>query len=133
MAQLRERIVYVVDTVTMEAVAQRYSSMLDSLALHVRSGVTDSVVSYAPVYFRMFTPPTLYDAPIRQAFGFSWEPSLPGRVVSYPTLATYDDEERSVLEESNRMLMQTYVNRPWLIRSTEDEMELAGGGAVDRQ
>ena len=132
MAQLRERIVYVVDTVTMEAVAQRYSSMLDSLALHVRSGVTDSVVSYAPVYFRMFTPPTLYDAPIRQAFGFSWEPSLPGRVVSYPTLATYDDEERSVLEESNRMLMQTYVNRPWLIRSTEDEMELAGGLAQEK-
>ena len=132
MAQLRERIVYVVDTVTMEAVAQRYSSMLDSLALRVRSGVTDSVVSYAPVYFRMFTPPTLYDAPIRQAFGFSWEPSLPGRAVSYPTLATYDDEERSVLEEGNRMLMQTYVNRPWLIRSTEDEMELAGGLAQEK-
>ena len=31
------------------------------------------------------------------------------------------------MEEENRMLMQAYVRTPWLIQTTEDDLEKAGG------
>ena len=123
----QERFVRIVDTISMEAVSQRYSLMLDSLAGRVRTMPTDTVVRYTTLYFRLFTPPTLYDAPLRQAFGLSWEGSLPGRTVSLPSLGVYAGEGRVVLEEEDRMLMRTYVDTPWLIEATEDELERAGG------
>ena len=123
----QERFARIVDTISMEAVSQRYSLMLDSLAGRVRTMPTDTVVRYTPLYFRLFTPPTLYDAPLRQAFGLSWEGSLPGRTVSLPSLGVYASEGRAVLEEEDRMLMRTYVDTPWLIEATEDELERAGG------
>lgn len=123
----QERFARIVDTISMEAVSQRYSLMLDSLAGRVRTMPTDTVVRYTTLYFRLFTPPTLYDAPLRQAFGLSWEGSLPGRTVSLPSLGVYASEGRAVLEEEDRMLMRTYVDTPWLIEATEDELERAGG------
>ncbi len=123
----QERFARIVDTISMEAVSQRYSLMLDSLAGRVRTMPTDTVVRYTTLYFRLFTPPTLYDAPLRQAFGLSWEGSLPGRTVSLPSLGVYAGEGRAVLEEEDRMLMRTYVDTPWLIEATEDELERAGG------
>ena len=123
----QERFARIVDTISMEAVSQRYSLMLDSLAGRVRTMPTDTVVRYTPLYFRLFTPPTLYDAPLRQAFGLSWEGSLPGRIVSLPSLGVYAGEGRAVVEGADWMLMRTYADTPWLIEATEDELEQAGG------
>ena len=123
----QERFARIVDTISMEAVSQRYSLMLDSLAGRVRTMPTDTVVRYTTLYFRLFTPPTLYDAPLRQAFGLSWEGSLPGRTVSLPSLGVYAGEGRAVVEGADWMLMRTYADTPWLIEATEDELEQAGG------
>lgn len=123
----QERVARILDTVSMEAVTQRYSLMLDSLAVQVRMRPADTAVRYTPLYFRMFAPPTLYDAPLEQAFGVFWSPSLPGRMVSLPSLGDYAGEGRAVVEGADWMLMRTYADTPWLIEATEDELEQAGG------
>lgn len=123
----QERVARILDTVSMEAVTQRYSLMLDSLAVQVRLRPADTAVRYTPLYFRMFAPPTLYDAPLQQAFGVFWSPSLPGRMVSLPSLGDYAGEGRAVVEGADWMLMRTYADTPWLIKATEDELEQAGG------
>ena len=123
----QERVARILDTVSMEAVTQRYSLMLDSLAVQVRMRPADTAVRYTPLYFRMFAPPTLYDAPLQQAFGVFWSPSLPGRMVSLPSLGDYAGEGRAVVEGADWMLMRTYADTPWLIKATEDELEQAGG------
>lgn len=123
----QERVARILDTVSMEAVTQRYSLMLDSLAVQVRMRPADTVVRYTPIYFRMFAPPTLYDAPLQLAFGVFWSPSLPGRMVSLPSLGDYAGEGRAVVEGADWMLMRTYADTPWLIEATEDELEQAGG------
>ena len=123
----QERVARILDTVSMEAVTQRYSLMLDSLAVQVRMRPADTAVRYTPLYFRMFAPPTLYDPPLEQAFGVFWSPSLPGRMVSLPSLGDYAGEGRAVVEGADWMLMRTYADTPWLIEATEDELEQAGG------
>ena len=123
----QERVARILDTVSMAAVTQRYSLMLDSLAVQVRMRPADTAVRYTPLYFRMFAPPTLYDAPLEQAFGVFWSPSLPGRMVSLPSLGDYAGEGRAVVEGADWMLMRTYADTPWLIEATEDELEQAGG------
>ena len=123
----QERVARILDTVSMEAVTQRYSLMLDSLAVQVRMRPADTAVRYTPLYFRMFAPPTLDDAPLQPAFGVFWSPSLPGRMVSLPSLGDYAGEGRAVVEGADWMLMRTYADTPWLIEATEDELEQAGG------
>ena len=123
----QERVARILDTVSMEAVTQRYSLMLDSLAVQVRMRPADTAVRYTPLDFRIFAPPTLYDAPLEQAFGVFWSPSLPGRMVSLPSLGDYAGEGRAVVEGADWMLMRTYADTPWLIEATEDELEQAGG------
>ena len=123
----QERVARILDTVSMEAVTQRYSLMLDSLAVQVRMRPADTAVRYTPLYFRMLAPPTLYDAPLQQTFGVFWSPSLPGRMVSLPSLGDYAGEGRAVVEGADWMLMRTYADTPWLIEATEDELEQAGG------
>lgn len=118
---------------SMNAVVQKYTAILDSLVA-VKNGMqadsfADKIPShYIPAYSRLFLPGTLYDAPIRQEFSISWQPTLPGRKMNIPSLFTYEKEgHMPFLEEENRMLMSTYVNYPWLIQATQDDLEKSGG------
>ena len=111
----------------MNAVVQRYTALLNALVWETSNLQTDSTVRFTPYYFRLFAPGTLYDAPMKQEFGVKWNFTLPGREKNVPSLLDYRDKDRLVLEEENRMLMQAYVRTPWLIQTTEDDLEKAGG------
>ncbi len=118
---------HVADTLSMNAVARRYTEALAALVRETDSLRADPDARLAPRYFRLFAPGTLYGAPLRQTFGIGWEPTLPGRGTDIPSLWDDEDEERATLEEGDRMLMQAYVRTPWLFRTTEDDLEKAGG------
>lgn len=120
--------VHVADTLAMNAVVRKYTERLNALAADTGKVATDSsVIKYTPFGFRIFAPGTLYKAPLRQAFSISWEPSLPGRKDDVPPLAARKkDEDLRILEEVNTLLMQAYVCTPWLIQTTEDELDGAG-------
>lgn len=123
----RNRRTCIVDTLSMNAVVQRYTALLNALVWETSNLQTDSTVRFTPYYFRLFAPGTLYDAPMKQEFGVKWNFTLPGREKNVPSLLNYRDKDRLVLEEENRMLMQAYVRTPWLIQTTEDDLEKAGG------
>ncbi len=116
----------VADTLSMNAVAQRYAAMLDTLARKADGTRADTTARCAPYYFRLFAPGTLYDAPMRQEFGIKWTSTLPGRGKNIPPLLDGKDKSQLVIEEGNRMLMQVYARTPWLIHTTEDDLEKAG-------
>ena len=116
-----------VDTLAMNAIVDKYTAMLNTLVMVTDSLQPDSNVRYTPYYFRLFAPGTLYNAPLKQEFGITWEPSLPGREKDVPALLDDKDAGQLILEEENRMLMYTYVNSPWLIRITESDLVKAGG------
>lgn len=116
-----------VDTLAMDAVVRKYTAMLNTLVMINDRLDSDSTESYTPYYYRLFAPGTLYDAPLKQAFGISWTPTLPGRSRVFPSLWSGEDKDLRVLEEENRMLMQTYVDAPWLVKVTERDLEKAGG------
>lgn len=67
-----------VDTLAMNAIVDKYTAMLNTLVMVTDSLQPDSNVRYTPYYFRLFAPGTLYNAPLKQEFGITWEPSLPG-------------------------------------------------------
>ena len=120
--------VHRVDTLAMAAVVQKYVARLNTLAADTGQVAKDSVVKYTPFYYPLFAPATLYDAPLRQTFSVSWKPSLPGRlsvVSAFPDQK--EDADLRILTEVNHLLMQTYVKSPWLIQSTENELDEAGG------
>ncbi len=120
--------VHCVDTLAMAAVVQKYVDRLNTLAADTGQVTKDSVVKYTPFYYPLFAPATLYDAPLKQTFSVSWKPSLPGRlsvVSAFPDQK--EDADLRILTEVNHLLMQTYVKSPWLIQSTENELDEAGG------
>ena len=123
------RRVYKVDTLAMNSIVQKYSAALAALSHDTTAFPLDTGMRYAPPFFRLLTPGTLYDAPMRQAFSVSWTPALPAKADSVPSLMGegLKDRGRSVLEEGNRMLMQAYVRVPWLISLTERDLDEAGG------
>ena len=51
------------DTLSMNAVVQRYTALLNALVWETSNLQTDSTVRFTPYYFRLFAPGTLYDAP----------------------------------------------------------------------
>ena len=116
-----------VDTVGMDAIVSRYVAMLHTLSLVLDTLEPDSSVRYTPYYYRLFAPMTLYNAPLEQEFGMSWTPTLPGRTDGMPPLLGERDWDMAVLEEENRMLMGLYVDFPWLVVQTEDDLNAAGG------
>ena len=126
-ANARERQPLRVDTLAMDAVVRRYTAMLNTLMMVNDSLRPDTMESYTPYYYRLFAPGTLYDAPLKQAFGIEWKPTLPGRPRVLPALDGGRDRDLLVLEEENRMLMQTYVGTPWLVEITEKDLTEAGG------
>ncbi len=126
-AEARNRQIREADTLAMNAVVEKYSKKLSELVLSSQGLQTDSSVRYTSYYYRLFAPGTLYDAPIKQVFSILWKPSLPGREKNIPSLTDVNDKQHRILEEENLMLMQTYVNSPWLIRNTERDLEAAGG------
>lgn len=128
-AYARDTHVHVADTSAMNAVADKYMRLLDVLAADrgaVRADSAGGAGRQNPYYLRLFAPGTLYRAPLQQAFGVEWEPSLPGRMPSVPSALPERDANRKIWEEENRLLMQTYVSTPWLIRTTENRLEEAG-------
>ena len=126
-ANARERQPLRVDTLAMDAVVRRYTAMLNTLMMVNDSLRPDTMESYTPYYYRLFAPGTLYDAPLKQAFGIEWKPTLPGRPRVLPALDGGRDRDLLALEEENRMLMQTYVGTPWLVEFTEKDLTEAGG------
>lgn len=120
---------HVADTAAMDAIVQRYAEQLVALATGVDGERRDSTVGYNrynPYFYRLLAPGTLYRAPMQQEFAISWKPSLPGRVAGLPGLGTGMDMDRKIMKEENKLLMQTYVNAPWLIKTTESNLEEAG-------
>lgn len=125
----RDKRVYVVDTVSMDAIVQKYTDLLFNLKAMQDTGRNDSVGGinrHNPYYLRMLAPGTLYRAPLQQTFGVSWKPSLPARMMAVPSFGVEKDADLRILEEENNLLMQTYVNTPWLIKTTEGKIEEAG-------
>ena len=94
-----------VDTLAMNVIVDKYTAMLNTLVMVTDSLQPDSNVRYTPYYFRLFAPGTLYNAPLKQEFGITWEPSLPGREKDVPALLDDKDAGQLILEEENRMLM----------------------------
>lgn len=128
-AYARDKRVHVADTVAMNAIVQKYATLLNTLSVRQEDVWRDSVSAinrYNPYYLRLLTPGTLYKAPLQQEFGISWKPSLPGRVNGTPSFGREKDMNLRVLEEENRLLMRTYVDAPWAIRTTESHIEEAG-------
>lgn len=125
----RDRHVHVVDTSAMNAVVDKYVQLLTELAADtaaVRKDSAGGINRQNPYYFRLFAPGTLYRAPLQQTFGVEWEPSLPGRMPAVPSSMPERDMNRRIWEEENRLLMQTYVSTPWLVKATESSLEEAG-------
>ena len=73
------RRVYKVDTLAMNSIVQKYSAALAALSHDTTAFPLDTGMRYAPPFFRLLTPGTLYDAPMRQAFSVSWTPALPAK------------------------------------------------------
>ena len=82
----RNRRTCIVDTLSMNAVVQRYTALLNALVWETSNLQTDSTVRFTPYYFRLFAPGTLYDAPMKQEFGVKWNFTLPGREKNVPSL-----------------------------------------------
>ena len=87
----RNRRTCIVDTLSMNAVVQRYTALLNALVWETSNLQTDSTVRFTPYYFRLFAPGTLYDAPMKQEFGVKWNFTLPGREKNVPSLLNYTD------------------------------------------
>lgn len=112
-----------VDTVAMNAIVQRYAPMLTRL---VQESTTDSNKVNILSTYRLFTPATLYRAPLRDTFKINWAPSLPGRTQHLPRLTQGYAAENNLRREQNAQFMRLYVQRPQLVKLTEHAIDNAG-------
>lgn len=81
----------------------------------------------SPYFYQMITPATLYQQPVRQAMGVTWNP---GNILNpEEKLVPVDiitDTELSRLYYSNQALGSMYINYPTLVSTTEKELEEGG-------
>ena len=116
------------DTLALNAVVDKYTQRLMLLVGQNRTRTADHSLRLATPYYRMFAPATLYSDALRQEMsGLDWHPTLPGKVQVLEPLDAGADSYRAMWQESNRMLMLTYIRQPWLVTTTEQEVAAAGG------
>lgn len=128
-AQIKRK--HTVDTIAMRMIVDKYAARLSALAQQRFQPVnrqSDSLIDTKldANFFRFYSPATLYRAPLAQTFGIEWEPVLPGKVKTLKPYIQLEDSVLQSLEEQNRILMRTYVKEPWLVRSTEEQLDNAG-------
>ena len=127
--QAQDEAVSEADTLAVDSLVMKYTERLAAFAAAQQAGqvsLMPTPVRSNPYYMRLLSPGTLYSEPLRQTFGVHWSPSLPGKVQALPSLRQGRDVNRRLLEETNSHLMKTYVNAPWLIQTTESQLEEAG-------
>lgn len=115
------------DTIKTDSVIEKYTSLIEKLQREIQQLKADSALRQSPYFFRTFAQGTLYDAPLKQEFGLSWQPTLPGRTVDTPSIYNSKDFQSTLLKEENERLMDMYVTTPQLVKTTETELEENGG------
>lgn len=113
---------YQLDTVSI--LYEKYFGVLD----YLNDPVTpERYISYNPDYYRMFVPTTYYYAPMERLSKVNWSFQKPDEILPltnellpFDTLSFVSKQKAN--EVVDRVMLNTYINRPDLVVMTEDKI-----------
>ena len=114
---------YRLDTVSV--LYEKYFGVLDYLN---DPATPERYIAYNPDYYRMFVPTTYYYAPMERLSQVGWTfqkpdtvPAMTKELLPFDTLSFLSKENANRVVD--RVMMNTYVNRPDLVVMTEKEIK----------
>ena len=110
---------------TVSVLYEKYFGVLDYLN---DPATPERYIAYNPDYYRMFVPTTYYYAPMERLSQVGWTfqkpdtvPAMTKELLPFDTLSFLSKENANRVVD--RVMMNTYVNRPDLVVMTEKEIK----------
>lgn len=118
----------VVDTLAQQAIVDKYLARLNMLKMEYNSAKNRAMSGlFSPYYYKIMTPAVVYKSSLERVMQIHWYPQLSRYYNSLGKLRyNYSDSILLLNQEMDKYLLSLYVDKPWLVSTTENLLKAEG-------